>query len=157
VFFLPSFPFPFPSSYLFLLFSPLWMAPEIIMKNPYDHKADMWSLGITLLEFAEGRAPPRGLKKIEDLIATVNLPPPSLTNPRSWSPSFVDFVGKCLKKDPAERPSAISLLSHPFLEGSSGPEVMMDLIRDCTRIKLAKAEKEREKGEREREKVAVVP
>ena len=81
------------------------------MKNPYDHKADMWSLGITLIELAEGRAPPRGLKKIEDLITTVNLPPPSLTNPRSWSPTFLDFINKCLKKDPAERPSAINLLT----------------------------------------------
>lgn len=136
-----------------LIGSPLWMAPEIIMKNPYDHRADMWSLGITLIELAEGRAPPRGLKKIEDLIATVNLPPPSLSNPRSWSPMFIDFINKCLKKDPAERPGAISLLSHPFVEKAQGPEVMMGLIKDCVRIKQAKAEKERE---REREKAAAV-
>ncbi len=34
--------------------SPLWMAPEIVEGQPPTSKADIWSLGITMIELAEG-------------------------------------------------------------------------------------------------------
>ena len=37
-------------------------------------------------------------------------PPPSFRNPDKWSPEFIDFVSKCLIKNPDQRVLAKELL-----------------------------------------------
>jgi len=101
--------------------SPYWMAPEVIVAqngaNGYDHKADIWSLGITAIEMAESKPPHYDIIPLRVIFVIPHRQPPTLTEPDKWSPNFRDFVAKCLNKNPADRPTAAELLKHPFLAG----------------------------------------
>ncbi|OCT97263.1 hypothetical protein XELAEV_18009487mg [Xenopus laevis] len=96
--------------------NPHWMAPEAIRQKgqrlAYDTKCDIWSLGITAIEMAEGKAPYADQYPVEHLIREAQ--PPKLQLNR-WSQHFVSFLDSCLKKDPSERRSAEELLQHPFV------------------------------------------
>ena len=72
-------------------------------------KSDVWSLGISLIEMADGRNPYTGCSSTELMNQVVNQPSPSLTSP-GWSSYLVDFVSECLKKDVNERASVDELL-----------------------------------------------
>ena len=41
--------------------SPYWMSPQVIKKEEYDSKTDIWSLGITCIELLQGEPPNSGL------------------------------------------------------------------------------------------------
>jgi len=91
--------------------SPCWMAPEVLEEtNGYDSKADIWSLGITALELAEGRPPNADLCTMKLLLKTLNEEPPKLCDESYWDENFHELVAACLVKDPAERLSAEDLL-----------------------------------------------
>jgi len=95
--------------------TPLFMAPEVLSGEIYDSRADIWSLGITAIEFAEGVPPyfEEHFMRAMCLIATED--PPTLKDKSKWSEDFKSFLATCLKKEPDERPAAKDLLKHPFL------------------------------------------
>lgn len=95
--------------------SPYWMAPEVIQESAYDSSADVWSAGITALELAEGRPPYSDLHPMRALFFIPTKPPPFFKEPQQWSTQFHDFIKVTLQKNPRERPSASSLLQHPFI------------------------------------------
>jgi serine/threonine protein kinase len=93
------------------------MAPEVVVGADYDTHADIWSLGITLIEMAEGR-PPLSRDIPNPMRAMFKIPflePPKLADPAKWSPALVDFVAATLIKEPAKRPSASQLLEHAWI------------------------------------------
>jgi serine/threonine kinase 3 len=77
--------------------TPFWMAPEV-MQEEYDKEADIWSLGITAIEMAEGRPPYYNIHPMRAIFMIPTRPPPKLTNPELWSPEFISFVAACLQK-----------------------------------------------------------
>jgi serine/threonine-protein kinase OSR1/STK39 len=99
------------------------MAPEVVMGRKYDTRADVWSLGITLLgmltesisivletklisvtELAHGCAPGSKDKVANILRHTVQDAPPSLDRSTgNYSRSFKEFIDSSLQKDPDQR------------------------------------------------------
>ena len=85
-----------------------YMAPEVYDKRT-ELKSDVWSLGITLIELAEGQNPYAGCTALRVMRLVCDGQPPSLSSSK-WSTAFVDFVNKCLVKDVKERWSVSDLM-----------------------------------------------
>jgi len=114
--------------------TPFWMAPEVIGELGYDYKADIWSLGITVIEMAEGRPPYSDMHPMRVIFVIPSRPPPTMTIPEDWSPELNDFVKKCLMKDPNERPDATTLLAHPFLKDVAKKNPLKPLLKEQKQI-----------------------
>lgn len=98
-----------------VLGNPAYMAPELIKGFKYDMKVDIWSLGICLIELAEGKLPYANQNPMEILANILNLAPPKFKRQELWSGEFNDFIEICLKKEPNERPCIDELAEHPFI------------------------------------------
>ncbi|XP_068804998.1 serine/threonine-protein kinase 36 [Struthio camelus] len=94
--------------------TPLYMSPELVEERPYDHTADLWSVGCILYELFVG-TPPFYTSSIFQLVSLIVKDP--VKWPKAISPVFKSFLQGLLMKDPRQRLSWPELLSHPFIAG----------------------------------------
>uniref|UniRef100_A0AAY5KCN4 non-specific serine/threonine protein kinase n=1 Tax=Esox lucius TaxID=8010 RepID=A0AAY5KCN4_ESOLU len=127
--------------------TPYWMAPEVIAcdENPdstYDYRSDLWSLGITALEMAEGAPPLCDMHPMRALFLIPRNPPPKLKS-RKWSKRFLTFVESCLVKNYLHRPATDTLLRHSFIKDLPNERQVRIMLKDH----LDRTRKKRDKGE----------
>ncbi|XP_068147661.1 serine/threonine-protein kinase 10 isoform X1 [Drosophila tropicalis] len=113
--------------------TPYWMAPELVLcetfrDNPYDHKVDIWSLGITLIELAQMEPPNSEMSPMRVLLKIQKSEPPKLEQPSRWSKEFNDFLKISLVKDPQQRPTTDVLLQHGFISRNLDAKPIKDLL-----------------------------
>ncbi|CAM8993226.1 unnamed protein product [Rhodiola kirilowii] len=92
--------------------TPLYMAPELVREQPYNHTADLWSLGVILYELYVGQ-PPFYTNSVYALIRHIIKDP--VKYPDSMSPEFKSFLKGLLNKVPQDRLTWPALLQHPFV------------------------------------------
>uniref|UniRef100_A0A3B3B8G0 non-specific serine/threonine protein kinase n=1 Tax=Oryzias melastigma TaxID=30732 RepID=A0A3B3B8G0_ORYME len=127
--------------------TPYWMAPEVIAcdENPdstYDFRSDIWSLGITAIEMAEGAPPLCDMHPMRALFLIPRNPPPKLKS-KKWSKKFIDFIEGCLVKTYTSRPSTEQLLKHSFIRDQpTERQVRIQLKDHIDRTRKKRGEKE---------------
>ncbi|XP_072548176.1 serine/threonine-protein kinase ULK2 isoform X2 [Salminus brasiliensis] len=99
--------------------SPMYMAPEVIMSQNYDAKADLWSIGTVIYQCLVGKPPfqansPQDLRMFYE--KNKNLVP---NIPRETSPQLADLLLGLLQRNQKDRMDFDTFFSHPFLEQPS--------------------------------------
>uniref|UniRef100_A0A8D3CHY8 non-specific serine/threonine protein kinase n=1 Tax=Scophthalmus maximus TaxID=52904 RepID=A0A8D3CHY8_SCOMX len=134
--------------------TPYWMAPEVVMcetskDRPYDFKADIWSLGVTLIELAQVEPPNHEMNPMRVLLKIAKADPPTLMQPSRWSPEFSDFLKRCLDKNVDNRWNATQLLQHSFLSSVTDNRPLRELIAEAKAEVTEEIEEHKEEEEEE--------
>ncbi|XP_037708144.1 neither inactivation nor afterpotential protein C [Drosophila subpulchrella] len=100
--------------------SPCWMAPEVVSamesREPdITVRADVWALGITTIELADGKPPFADMHPTRAMFQIIRNPPPTLMRPTNWSQQINDFISESLEKNAENRPMMVEMVEHPFL------------------------------------------
>ncbi|XP_058497627.1 STE20-like kinase b [Solea solea] len=134
--------------------TPYWMAPEVVMcetskDRPYDYKADIWSLGVTLIELAQIEPPNHEMNPMRVLLKIAKADPPTLMQPSRWSHEFSDFLKRCLDKNVDNRWNAAQLLQHPFVSSVTDSKPVRELIAEAKAEVTEEIEEHKEEEEEE--------
>ncbi|KAI8337633.1 kinase-like domain-containing protein [Chlamydoabsidia padenii] len=122
--------------------TPYWMAPEVIKGTEYDTKADIWSLGVTLMEMAQGNPPYIDHPPLRAVFLIAANGVPDMDCPEKWSDLLLDFIKQCTTIDTYLRPDAEQLLKHPFLALATTPEITAALVKKTKQLDQNQYEQE---------------
>lgn len=94
--------------------SPLYMAPEILRHEPYDAKADLWSVGTILFELLLGKPPFSGANPMQ-LLANIEKNDRVSFDSVQVSAEGQEFLRALLMRSPAQRLSSREFVKHPYV------------------------------------------
>ncbi|CAM9307971.1 unnamed protein product [Chrysoparadoxa australica] len=99
--------------------SALWTAPEVVRQEVAAaeawYKADIWSLGCTVIEMCTGAPPWDQFSNPHAALLHLASSNETPQVPSDMSPTAKNFLSCCLNADASCRSSAMELLHHPFL------------------------------------------
>eukprot|EP01090_Pellita_catalonica_P005955 TRINITY_DN16165_c0_g1_i1.p1 TRINITY_DN16165_c0_g1~~TRINITY_DN16165_c0_g1_i1.p1 ORF type:complete len:269 (+),score=32.33 TRINITY_DN16165_c0_g1_i1:101-808(+) len=110
-----------------------WMAPEVIKGYDYGPKIDVWSLGIMIMEMAEGEPPYLDLPPTKALLYITTRGVPRVREKRRFSSKFHSFLDCCLELDADYRSSTAQLLRHPWMATACPPSAMIPIIQEANK------------------------
>jgi len=117
--------------------TPYFLAPEVVSQGEgYSAKIDVWALGISCLQMADGKPPYSDINPMRALFLISQNDPPTLAKPDTWSPDFLDFVNRALTKAQAERPTAKDMLSFPFVADPVPHHLVMAKVKEVREGRL---------------------
>ena len=127
--------------------SPLYMAPEILLKHKYDARVDLWSVGVIMYECLFGKAPYSGSSFQELAEKIKDMRPIELPKGSYISPECKDLLMSLLKHNPEERITFDDFFAHDFLDLSHAPtrenyDKAVELIQKAVKSDSEKNSKE---------------
>ncbi|XP_075395342.1 nik-related protein kinase [Tenrec ecaudatus] len=113
--------------------TPYWMAPEVINcdedpRRSYDYRSDVWSVGITAIEMAEGAPPLCNLQPLDALFVILRESAPKVKS-SGWSRKFHNFMEKCMIKNFLFRPTSTTMLHHTFVQDIKNERHVVETLR----------------------------
>jgi len=109
--------------------SKYWMPPEMIKRDTYNVKADIWSLGCLGFEMVQGFPPYCDYKPVKAMFRIATVGAPTLKQPDKWSQPLKDFLfTKIFLMNPEQRGTAAELLEHPFIQKACKREKLVQAI-----------------------------
>ncbi|WWC64014.1 uncharacterized protein I303_106620 [Kwoniella dejecticola CBS 10117] len=111
--------------------TPYWMAPEVVKRNEYGPKVDIWSLGILAIEMLEGEPPYLNENPVRALYLIATNGTPKVKDFDRLSTNFKDYIGRALTVSADIRPNADQLLKHEFFKHCAPLNSLSNMIRSA--------------------------
>ena len=96
-----------------------FVAPEVLVRKPYNKEVDIWSIGITLYYILTGTLPFDDDQDNEEIIAKKVVYSKLTFYDKKWekiSKECINFVEICLEKEIEKRANSKDLLNHKWLK-----------------------------------------